>query len=584
MNATLLKMAALSAVAIAVGINPAYAQEAAVSSQTKSHTDTIDLLIGNYVKNSQFNGSVLVSEQGKVILRKGYGMANMEWDIPCEANTKFRIGSVTKQFTAAIVLQLASEGKLKLDATMTEYLPGYRKDTGDKVTIHHLLRHTSGIPSYTTPDFFKNKSRTPCTVDEFVEQYCSGDFEFEPGADFRYNNSGYFLLGAIIERVDGKTYAESVKTRIFVPIGMADSGYDTHALIIKHRAQGYEKTSTGYRNAAYLDMGLPYAAGSLYSTVDDLFKWDQALYADSVLSKANKDLMFTPGKSDYGYGVFIGEAPIGKTETTTKIVQHGGGINGFNCRFTRVVEQNHTVVILDNVSMGQHHLEMTNSIINILNNQSYDLPKKSIVDAISGVATEQGGAAAVARYRALKKESPDDYDFDEEEDLNQIGYGLLRNEKIKDAVEIFKLNVEMFPESSNPYDSLGEAYLAGKQKELALVNYRKSVELNPESATGVLAIKEIEGKARALSAEILKAFVGEYEIAAGFILTVTVEQGKLMGQATGQDKVVLKSISETKFWVAAINATVTFEQDASGKTTGLMLEQGGQTVNADKVN
>ncbi|MFT5303076.1 MAG: CubicO group peptidase (beta-lactamase class C family) [Mariniblastus sp.] len=584
MNATLLKMAALSAVAIAVGINPTNAQEAAVPSQTKSHTNTIDLLIGSYVKNNQFNGSVLVAEHGKIILRKGYGLANREWDIPCEPNTIFRIGSVTKQFTAAVVLQLASEGKLKLDSAMTEYLPDYRKDTGDKVTVHHLLRHTSGIPSYTTPDFFKNESRTPFTVDEFVEKYCSGDSEFEPGSDFRYNNSGYFLLGAIIEQVDGKTYAESVKSRIFDPVGMTDSGYDVHAPIIKRRAQGYEKTPNGYRNAAYLDMGLPFAAGSLYSTIDDLFKWDQSLYADNVLSKESKELMFTPGKSDYGYGFFIGEAPIGKTETTTKIVQHGGGINGFNCRFTRVVGQNHTIVILDNVSMGQYHAKMTNSIINVLNDQPYDLPKKSIVDAISGLAMEQGGATAVAKYRKLKTESPDDYDFDDEEFLNQIGYGLLGDEKIKDAIEIFKLNVEMFPESSNAYDSLGEAYLAANDKELALVNYQKSVELNPENATGVLAINEIEGKSTKLSVEALNAFVGEYEIAPGFILTTTVEEGKLMGQATGQDKIALNSISKTKFLIAPINATITFEIDVNGNTTGLVLDQGGQTVNAKKIN
>ena len=159
----------------------------------------IDQLLKQYHEYGQLNGSVLVADKGKVIYEKGFGMANMEWGIPNGPDTKFRIGSITKQFTAALILQLVEEGKIKLDGKLSDYLPDYRKDTGSRVTIHQLLNHTSGIPSYTSnPEFFPKHSRNAYGVPEFVKTFASGDLEFEPGSKFSYNNSGYTLLGAII--------------------------------------------------------------------------------------------------------------------------------------------------------------------------------------------------------------------------------------------------------------------------------------------------------------------------------------------------------------------------------------------------
>src|SRR4028119_1902180 len=193
-------------------------------------------------KLRQFNGAVLVAENGKVIYKKGLGLANMEWNVPNETDTKFRLGSITKQFTATLIMQLVEQGKLKLDGKLSEYLPDYRKDVGDKVTIHHLLTHTSGIPSYTSlPNFMAEVSRNPFTPVEFVKNYASGDLEFEPGAKFRYNNSGYFLLGAIIEKVHGKPYEQVLKENVFEPLGMNNSGYDHHDAVLPKRASGYEK-------------------------------------------------------------------------------------------------------------------------------------------------------------------------------------------------------------------------------------------------------------------------------------------------------------------------------------------------------
>ena len=215
----------------------------------------------------------------------------MEWDIPNTPDTRFRLGSITKQFTAMLTLQLVEQGKIKLDGKIADYLPDYRKDIGEKVTVHHLLTHTSGIPSYTgQPGFFENVSRNPYKVADFVKKYTSGDLEFEPGSKFSYNNSGYFLLGAIIERVTGKSYEQVLKENIFDPLGMKNTGYDHHDHAHSETRSGYAKTPDGYTNAAYLDMSIPYAAGSMYSTVEDLYLWDQALYTDKLLTAQSKEL------------------------------------------------------------------------------------------------------------------------------------------------------------------------------------------------------------------------------------------------------------------------------------------------------
>ena len=264
------------------------AAQASVLAQDKAAK--IAELMKLYNSYQQFNGSVLAAENGKVIFKKGYGMANMEWNIPVETDTKFRLGSITKQFTSMLILQLVKEGKIKMEGKLTDYLPDYRKDTGDRITIHQLLNHTSGVPSYTgLPNFFQDVSRNPYGVSDFVKKYASGDLEFEPGAKFNYNNSGYFLLGAIVERVTGKPYEQVLKERIFDPIGMKNTGYDHHDTILAKRAAGYERRPGGFVNAPYLDMSLPYAAGSLYSTVEDLYLWDQRYTPTSFSRRSSKN-------------------------------------------------------------------------------------------------------------------------------------------------------------------------------------------------------------------------------------------------------------------------------------------------------
>ncbi|MEP6635437.1 MAG: serine hydrolase [Acidobacteriota bacterium] len=529
-----------------------------------------------------FNGSVLVAENGKVIYKKGLGLANMEWNIPNAPDTRFRLGSITKQFTATLVLQLVEQGRIKIDSKITDYLPDYRKDTGGKVTIHNLLTHTSGIPNYTGLPGFNEVSRDPYSVEEFVKKYTSNDLEFEPGSKFSYSNSGYFILGAIIEKVTGQRYEQVLKERILDPLGMKNSGYDHYANILERRAAGYQKTPDGYVNAPYLDMSLPFAAGAIYSTVDDLYLWDQALYTDRVLSAHSKDLMFKPFLSDYAYGWNVTNASYGTGTERTLQIRHDGGINGFSTIIVRFPEQKHLIVLLDNTAQGRSLEQLYREITNVLYDQPYNLPKMSVAEALFKTIGEKGIDAALAQYRDLKASKASAYDFSEPE-LNRLGYQLLQGKKIKEAVEIFKLNVAEYPQAFNTYDSLGEAYMAGGNTELAIQNYKKSLELNPQNAGAVAVLKRLENKTAVVDTSAYDAYVGEYEVTPAFVVKVFKDGEKLMTQATNQPAFEMYPEGENNFFLKVVDAKVTFVKDDQGQVTGLVIHQGGRDIPGKKV-
>ena len=542
----------------------------------------IDDLVKRFNELGQFNGTILVAENGRVIYKKGFGYANMEWKIPNDVDTKFRLGSLTKQFTSTLILQLVEQGKIKLDGKITDYLPDYRKDTGDRITIHQLLNHTSGIPSYTDqPGFIQSVSRNPYTVAEFVKTYTSGDLQFEPGTKFSYNNSGYFLLGAIIEKLTGKTYAEAVRDNIFVPLGMKNSGYDTPSVLIPKRASGYSKTPAGYANAAYLDMSIPYSAGSLYSTVEDLYLWDQALYGDKLLTAKSKELMFTPGLQDYGYGIGIRDSELGD-KTKVKTIEHSGGINGFSTFMMHFVADKHMVVVLDNTGQFRFLRPMIISVANILYDKPYETAKLQVGELVLKVANEKDVQTAIKQYRDLKASGTKDYDFSQGQ-LPSAAFQLLRSNRAKDAIELFKLNIEMVPQASKTYENLAEAYVATGEKDSAITNYKKSIELDPKNTSAIEALKRLESPAPTGGPKNVDRFVGRYEVAPDFILTITAEGGKLYGQATGQQRFELEPISETKFAIRIVGAEIDFNRDEKGVVTSLVLHQGGRDIPAKRL-
>jgi tetratricopeptide (TPR) repeat protein len=316
--------------------------------------------------------------------------------------------------------------------------------------------------------------------------------EFSPGEQFAYSNSGYFLLGVIIEKVTGKTYEQVLRESILEPLQMTNTGYDHHDVVLENRAAGYAKNGNEYVNAPYLDMSLPYAAGSMYSTVEDLYLWDQALYTNQLASEKAMDLIFTghvaAGPTQYGYGWGISQTTIGGSGDPKTIIGHGGGIPGFNTNISRVPADKHLIVLFNNTG-GAALNDMTAAIRNILYDQPYDMPKMSLATSLSNIILKKGIDKGLVFYEKYK--DSENYSLKENE-MNNAGYQFLQTGKVKEAIAVFQLNVEAFPSSGNVYDSLGEAYLEDGNKELAIKNYQKSIEIDPGNTNGIDMLKKIQ--------------------------------------------------------------------------------------------
>ena len=305
----------------------------------------IDEYLQAQAKHNGFMGTVLLAHEGKPLFKRGYGFANVEWQIPNAADTKFRIGSITKQFTSMLIMLLREQGKVKLEDSLCVYLDPC-PETWKPVTIHHLLTHTSGIPTYTGLAEWRKVNMVPHTIDQMIGFFRNLPLEWKPGEKYAYNNSGYFLLGVVIEKASGKKYEDALKEMILTPLGLKDTGYDWTATIIPKRAAGYMGMGEKMTNTAPLDMQQPYAAGSLYSTVDDLLKWDQALYTTRLLPDAAKKIMWTPALNNYAYGWNI--RPPSETSFGYQWIAHSGGINGFSSMLIRIPDAKMTSIVLGN--------------------------------------------------------------------------------------------------------------------------------------------------------------------------------------------------------------------------------------------
>jgi len=315
---------------------------------------------------NRFSGSVLLARDGQPIVSRGYGLANIENDVSNTPQTVFRLGSVTKQFTAMAILLLQERGKLSVNDPICKYLSDCPQ-TWQPITIKNLLTHTAGIPNYTDfPDFTKTAAAETTTA-ELITRFRDKPLQFALGEKFAYSNSGYYLLGAIIERVSGKSYPDFLQENIFAPLGMKHTGYDNPVRIIKNRAAGYARTNDGFINAAPISMSTAYAAGALYSTVEDLLLWDQSLYTEKLVSRKSLDEAFTPFKSNYGYGWSIGK------RYDRQVIAHGGGIFGFSSYIARYPADHVTVIVLSNVE-GAPSGEIANSLAAIVFGAPYEIP------------------------------------------------------------------------------------------------------------------------------------------------------------------------------------------------------------------
>ncbi|MFK5982521.1 MAG: serine hydrolase [Flavobacteriaceae bacterium] len=455
--------------------------------------EKIEEIVSLYSEYEGFNGAVLVSHEGKVIFKKGFGFANLEWNIPNQTDTKFRIASITKPFTAMLIMQLVADGKLDLHEPISTYLPDYNKNNGDQITTHHLLSHTSGTARDYESLLLKNKYPDRYRVNKIVQQYSVLPLEFEPGEKFAYSNTGYHTLASIIETVSGKSYEALLQKNILNPLGMKNTGIDKHRTLIKNRAYGYFKGFGDYFNQDFGDMSAITGVGNIYSTVEDMFLLDQALYTEKILPKKYINLMFTKHISDPGYGGYYGygwefkEKPIGNTSETVETIGHSGSMQGFTALFTRIPATNSSIVFFNNT--GRAFLNaMTTAITGIINNESYDFPLKPLAMFMKKNIEKEGIEKGILFYKEHK--DLDDY-YVSEQELIVAGYKYLQAENAEYAAEIFKLSTEVFPDRDNPYDSYAEALMTLGKNKKAIKNYKKSLELNPNNNNAVEMLKKL---------------------------------------------------------------------------------------------
>ncbi|HTE12926.1 MAG TPA: serine hydrolase [Chitinophagaceae bacterium] len=420
----------------------------------------LDELVAAYAKNEKFNGTVLVAQKGKILLQKGYGYKNAAKKEMNDGNTIFQIGSITKQFTSAVILHLQEKKKLSIHDKLSKYFPALA--FADSVTIENLLSHTSGIYNYTNNgDFMKTEAVKPASQEKMLALFKDKPLEFQPGSKYSYSNSGYMLLGYIIEKVTGKPYEQEMHEAIFTPLHMDHSGFNFTSLQSPDKATGYFSLSqTAAVPASIVDSSASFAAGAIYTTVGDLYKWDRSLYTEKIISRASLKNAYTVRKGKYGLGWSIDSA-YGQ-----QVYRHGGGIFGFTTFIGRSPEEDICIILFDN--KGDGSLEQIAEGMNaILHNKPYDLPKERIAITVDTT--------------------------------------------------------------------------------------------------------------------ILRQYAGEYELAPNFILAVSLENGQLMIQATGQGKSAVYAEKENLFFSKIVDAQIEFTKDADGKTDKLILHQNGRHTPAKKI-
>lgn len=513
--------------------------------------DRMDQVVRSYSDNHQFMGSVLVAQGDKIVFEKSYGDANLEWNIPDDSSTKFRIGSMTKQFTAASILLLEERGKLSTDDYVKKYMPD-APASWEKITIYNLLTHTSGIPSFTSfPDYHASEA-TPATPKSLVDRFRDKPLDFQPGEKWSYSNSGYVLLGYLLEKISGQSYSNFVTENIFKPLAMKDSGYDSNSAVIAHRATGYEPSPNGPVNSGYIDMTIPFSAGALYSTTHDLLLWEQALYGGKILSAASLKKMTTPYKENYGCGLMI--------STTKGHLQyaHGGGIEGFNTEMAYYPNDKLTVIVLANLNGGAPG-DIAGKLAEVVNGEKVVMQsERKEIKVPHEILAKYVGSYELAPGIFITMSVEGD----------QLFIQLTGQPKFEVFAETGKDFFLKVVDAQLTFETDSQ----GKVIDVVLhQNGRDQTAKRSETRPP----PPKERKEVAIDPKTLDNYVGSYELTPNFILTVTRDGDHLFTQATGQGKVEVFAENDHDFFLKVVDAQITFVTDSQGKATGLVLHQAG---------
>ncbi len=520
-------------------------------------TSQVDALLTKQYPSDGPGAVALISKGGKPIYRKAFGMASMENNVALTPEHVFEIGSITKQFTAVSILMLVEQGKLSLEDPINKYIENYPMH-GHTITIHHLLTHTSGIKSYTGMERWTKLWRNDMTPQEMIDLFKEEPMDFAPGEKYLYNNSAYFMLGYIIEKASGVSYPDFVEKNIFTPLGMKNSYYGSKSKIIKNRALGYQKAEE-YINAEYLSLTQPYAAGSIMSTVDDLLLWNTAVHANKLVKKETLQKAFTNYKLNNGklinYGYGWGLNDINGSAT----FEHSGGIFGYTTNAIYLPKEDVFVAVFSNcdcnppgdVSTRMAALAIgkpyANQVAKITLEADYAKSLTGVYefeDGATRIITAEGGQLYSQRSGGEK-------------------FKLIAQDKSTFSFE----NSFSILQFTTTKAGVTEAIFKER------IDHTKGVKTNKPIPTHT----EIS-----VSEEVLKQYVGVYEIQPGFALTITLENGHLMSQATGQQKFEIFPESPTKFFLKVVDAQLEFFPNAEGKVESLMLYQAGRSIPGKK--
>jgi CubicO group peptidase (beta-lactamase class C family) len=513
----------------------------------------IDAAIGQYYKPNEPGAVVLVAKNGKTVYRKAWGLADVARGTPMTADMQLRLGSITKQFTSTAILMLVDEGKIRLDDDITRFLPDY-PTRGKRITVDQLLNHTSGIASYTGRPGFMEHIKEDMPVSAMIDTFKNEPLDFEPGSRYKYNNSGYFLLGAIIEKVSGQPYADFLAQRIFQPLGMNDTAYEGREHGKAIRAAGHSRSASGFEASSPISMTQPFAAGALVSTVDDLARWDAAVSSGKLLKPATWQRAFakttlTDGKvSDYGYGWANG------TVRGVPVIEHGGAINGFNTFALRVPSEHVYVVVLRNTDGGTASPEtVARKAAALAIGKPYPEYKAVTLDA-----------KALDAYAGV-------YKIDEK--LQRIVHregdklSMQRTGRPPVLLSAYSSNGFFWPGELDAFE-----FTRNAQGEVVSMTFLRDGEAQVNPRVGDVPA---ERAVVALAPASFDKLVGRYQMNPALVLELTREGDRYFATGTRQPKIEIFPASDTVFFAKVMPAELHVEKDAATGESVLVLQQNG---------
>lgn len=535
----------------------AAASVAAAPAAQQDLSQRIDAVAAPYIKADGPGLTLIVTKDGKTLYRKAYGMADVAAKTPMQADMALRLGSITKQFTAVAVMLLADEGKLAVGDPITKYLPDFPEHG---ITIEHLLTHTSGIVNYTDKPSFPSMAAQSLPLPQMIDLFRNDPLDFKPGTQFKYSNSGYFLLGAIIEKVSGAGYAAFLRQRVFTPLGMAHTGYGDSEPAGIARASGHAPGPGGVQGSGPINMAWPYSAGALSSNVDDLARWNDAVRVGKLLKPESWQRVFSPytladGKaSDYGYGWNIGKVR-GHVSWN-----HGGAIPGFRSEAAYLPKEGVYVAALTNmIGPGSAPLPfIVNKAAALAIGDAYPDPVKvslseQVLDSMVGVYKINDKATRVIR---------------------RDGDHLVMQRTGGPLTPIWAQSESSFFMNDSLTQLAFQRDASGKIISMSVIQDDGSSTVQQRiSDAPPAAAAEIK-----LANNVFDQYVGRYELTPNFIITVSRDGDKFVAQATNQPAFQIFPRTETRFFVKVVDAELQFDKDPSGKVNQVVLHQNGRAL------